>query len=221
MSQFELAIRSDQMAPASPISRSRRRVRTPDGEARGAILAATERLLVQRPLHELSVRDIADEAGASRGSFYAYFTTKSAVLATLAESVCAELFDIWQPWFDGAGPVDADELRANFDGSVRLWSAHRSILTATVESFRVDPEVTEMWGSLMKRLVDSTRARIERARAAGNVAGLGDAATLAESLIWSTERLHYVGLSESASALHDQARLVDVLVLLWSRMLAG
>jgi hypothetical protein len=40
-------------------------------------------------------------------------------------------------------------------------------------------------------------------------------------LIWSTERLHYVGLSGIAAVLDDPDSLVDALVLLWSRTLAG
>jgi AcrR family transcriptional regulator len=208
------------MAKTNRIARPRRRVRTPDGEARGAILAATERLLAQRPLHELSVTDIADESGASRGSFYSYFTTKSAVLAALAESVCAELVEIWQPWFDGEGGVDEAEMRAYFEASVSLWTDHRAILTATVESWRLDPEVSAMWGDLMNGLVDQTRARIERDRAAGHAMGQGDAAALAETLIWSTERIHYVGLAGIARSLEAPEHIVDALALLWSRILA-
>lgn len=215
------ALWSLEMGRTSSIARSRRRGRTPDGEARGAILTATEQLLAQRPLHELSVPDIADESGVSRSSFYFYFATKSAVLAALAESVCAELVDIWQPWFDGEGAVDEGALRTNLEASARLWGDHRSVLTATVESWRQDPEVGAMWSSLMNLLVDQTRARIERDREAGHRVGEGSAAALAETLIWSTERTHYVGLAGIAPTLQDPESLVDALVLLWSRTLAG
>src|SRR5581483_8365172 len=124
-----------------PTSSAARRVRTPDGEARGAIMTATEALLAKRPLHELSVTDIARAAGTSRGIVYFYFAGKSAVLAALAESVCDELVEIWRPWFQGNRAIDPAELRANLEGSVSLWTRHRAILTAVVESWRLDPEV--------------------------------------------------------------------------------
>jgi hypothetical protein len=90
-----------------------------------------------------------------------------------------------------------------------------------VESWRLDPEVSAMWGDLMNGLVEQTRARIERDRAAGHAMGRGDAAAVAETLIWSTERIHYVGLAGIARSLEDPERIVDALALLWSRILAG
>ena len=44
-------------------------------------MAATEQLLLQRPLNQLSVADIITAAGVSRTSFYAYFASKTAVIA--------------------------------------------------------------------------------------------------------------------------------------------
>jgi AcrR family transcriptional regulator len=208
------------MPRPSQTARPPRRVRTPDGEARGAILAATERLLAERPLHELSVTDIADVAGTSRGIFYFYFAGKSAVLAALAESTCTQLIEIWLPWFEAEGPIDEAEIRANLTGSVRLWTEHRSILTAVVESWRLDPEVSAVWGTMMNTLIEHTRTRIERDRANGHRIGEGDAAALAETLIWSTERIHYVALAGIAPALAQPGQMVDSLVSLWTRCLS-
>jgi AcrR family transcriptional regulator len=183
-------------------------------------LAATERLLAERPLHELSVTDIAEEAGASRGIFYFYFASKSSVLAALAETVCQELIEIWRLWFDGHGGADEAELRTNLEASVRLWTQHRSILTATVESWRLDPEVSAVWGTMMNSLVDQACARIERDRALGHTMGQGDPAALSEMLIWSTERIHYVALAGISPSLTDPERMVDALVQLWTQILA-
>jgi AcrR family transcriptional regulator len=171
-------------------------------------------------LHELSVTDIADVAGTSRGIFYFYFAGKSAVLAALAETTCTELIEIWMPWFEGEGPIDEADLRANFVASVGLWTEHRSILTAVVESWRLDPEVSAVWGTMMNTLIVHTRARIERERAAGHRIGEGDAAALAETLIWSTERIHYVALAGIAPALAQPGNMVDSLVSLWTRSLS-
>lgn len=208
------------MARGEETPRAPRRVRIPDGEARATIMAATERLLADRPLHELSVSEIVAASGASRASVYFYFAGKSAILAALAESTSHELIEILQPWFDGEDGVDAPLLRRCFQASVELWSEHRSILTATVESWRLDPEVGALWGDVMRSLIEHTQARIERARRAGHAIGRGDAAAIAETLVWSTERLHYVALADIAPALADPEQLTDSLMALWTGMLA-
>jgi AcrR family transcriptional regulator len=208
------------MPNATRSTKAPRRARTPDGEARGAILAATERLLEERPLHELSVIEIADAAGTSRGIFYFYFAGKSAVLATLAEHVCGELIAIWRPWFDGEGGIDQAEFTKSFVKTVQLWSDHRRVLTGVVENWRADPEVSAVWGSLMNTLIVHTRARIERDRADGRPIATGDAQALAETLIWSTERIHYVALAGLAPGLGDRDVMIERLSALWARTLA-
>jgi AcrR family transcriptional regulator len=208
------------MPGSTPTARPPRRARTPDGEARGAILAATERLLAERPLHELSVIDIAERAGTSRGIFYFYFAGKSAVLAALAESVCAELIAIWRPWFEGEGGIDEAEFAKNFTQSVQLWADHRAILSGVVENWRMDPEVSAVWSTLMNTLIGHTRDRIERDRAAGRPIVEGDAAALAETLIWATERIHYVALAGIAPALSERSTMIERLASFWARTLA-
>jgi AcrR family transcriptional regulator len=178
-------------------------------------------MLERRPLHALSVTDIVRESGVSRASFYFYFATKTAVLAALADDACGQLREIWQGWFEGTGGMDVAELRVNFRASALLWTEHRAVLLATVESWRSDPEVGEMWGSLMGGLIGQARTRIVRDRSAGHVMGRGDPETLAETLVWSSERLHYVGLSGIARSLSDPERLVEANVALWSRLLGS
>ena len=50
-----------------------------------AIVEAAEQLLEKMPLAELTAQAIAERAGVSVGSFYQYFPTKEAVVATAVE----------------------------------------------------------------------------------------------------------------------------------------
>src|SRR3989440_8537546 len=78
------------MAPASSETRPARgrRARRSSGDDRErAILETAERLLEERPLHEISVDDLAKGAGISRPTFYFYFPSKEAVLLTLLDRV--------------------------------------------------------------------------------------------------------------------------------------
>jgi len=68
-----------------------RRVARPSGDDRElAILETATRLLDERPIHEISVDDLAKGAGISRPTFYFYFPSKDAVLMTLIERVIIE-----------------------------------------------------------------------------------------------------------------------------------
>jgi AcrR family transcriptional regulator len=68
-----------------------RRVARPSGDERElAILQTATRLLDERPIHEISVDDLAKGAGISRPIFYFYFPSKDAVLMGLIERVIVE-----------------------------------------------------------------------------------------------------------------------------------
>ncbi|GAA3630443.1 TetR/AcrR family transcriptional regulator [Streptomyces chitinivorans] len=55
---------------------ARSRVRLSAEDRRGQLIGIGLRLLVSRPIHELSVHEVAAEAGISRGLLFHYFPTK-------------------------------------------------------------------------------------------------------------------------------------------------
>jgi AcrR family transcriptional regulator len=57
------------------------------------ILAATERLMDEKPWGEILVKDIVAQANCSNGSFYARFKDKRSVLACLSERLSNEAAD--------------------------------------------------------------------------------------------------------------------------------
>src|SRR4051794_35555090 len=70
---------------AARASRSRRTPKVSGDERERAILAAFERALEERALHEISIDDIARAAGSSRPTFYFCSASKGAVLLSLFE----------------------------------------------------------------------------------------------------------------------------------------
>src|SRR5919198_6105526 len=77
-------------ATQTPPRRARRERRMRGDDRERAILETAERLLEKRPLHEVSVDDLARGAGISRPTFYFYFSSKEAVLLTLLDRMVEE-----------------------------------------------------------------------------------------------------------------------------------
>src|SRR3954449_10368379 len=113
---------------AARASRSRRTPKVSGDERERAILAAFERALEERALHEISVDDLARGAGISRPTFYFYFASKEAVLLSLFDRMIAEA---------RANQGDALE-RLEDDAPARV----RQAITAFFETFRSHRAVT-------------------------------------------------------------------------------
>lgn len=62
-------------------------MRHPETDMAEQIFAATERLMAENGLHNLSMHKIAKEAGISAGTIYIYFKSKEELLAQLAVRV--------------------------------------------------------------------------------------------------------------------------------------
>src|ERR1700722_17117278 len=114
----------DPLSAARSADRPRHHTGTSDTEL--AVFGATERLIAEVPLHDLTVGQIIAAAEVSRATFYFYFSSKYAVLAGLLASVMDEMFEVAQPFLamvEDASPTDA--LRQSLTAASRLWAGHR------------------------------------------------------------------------------------------------
>src|SRR5438876_5694031 len=104
-------------------------------EAESAIFGATERLLAEVPLHDISVADIIAEAQISRGTFYFYFSSKFAVVTGLLSRVMDEIYDTVRPFVERQTSESPEApqvaLRRSLEATVEVWAAHRATLRAT------------------------------------------------------------------------------------------
>jgi TetR/AcrR family transcriptional regulator, ethionamide resistance regulator len=205
-------------------SRSADRPRSHGGtsETERAIFDATERLLTQVPLHELSVAQIISAAGVSRATFYFYFSSKFAVVTGLLARVMDEIFEVVQP-FVGREDTDdpEDALRRSLEASTRLWASHRHALRAVMEHWHAVPELRELWLGVVQRFSSAVAAEIEREREQGVAPPGPDSQQVAAALIWGTERCLYVaglGVDENIPREED---LVEPLMRLWLGGLYG
>src|SRR5690348_8233194 len=124
------------------------RPRRHDGSsvAETAIFDATEKLLAEYSLRDLSVAQIIGEAGVSRATFYFYFGSKFSVAASLLGRITDETFDLVQPYVSGDQTAPPDELLArSLQAAVDIWERHRPTLRATMEHWSTNDEIGRQW----------------------------------------------------------------------------
>lgn len=209
----------------TPPRRAAGRAPRDDREVREAILTATRGLLDERRFDELSVADILTAAGVARGSFYFYFAGKHQVLAELTRRAVSRGHEAAEPWL-ASSDDPRETIRHGISEGAKLWRAEAPVLRAMVENWRSDPELGELWLSLMGGFTTATAERIAADRTAADPAseaedkGADTAATadLAAALTWLGERLYYLA-AIGVEPFADEDALVDVLTHIWMSVL--
>jgi len=199
------------------ITAARRRDPVESTAAEREIFAATERLLETVTARDLSVAQILEEAGVSRGTFYHYFSSKWQVIIALATRVMEDIHD-WIALFSGGGDDRPREeaLRESIEQGTRVWAQHRAVLRTIVEHWREVPELQEMWLGVIERYADEIAREIDRDRAVGIAPSGADSRTLAAALMWSAANTLYIAGLDEARSLPSEEAVRDTLVDIWS-----
>jgi AcrR family transcriptional regulator len=186
-------------------------------ESERLICGATEALLADTSLYDISVALISDTAGVSRQTFYTYFSSKYAVISALMESVMQDIVDATAPFLDRepAGMSAADALRASFDAATDVWVEHRMILRAARESWRVGPEQREQWTDLWDRAIDTTAALMDRQREAGISPAGPPSRQVVSVMMWGAEGALYIAGLHRNPDMDGEKAIVDTLVAIW------
>jgi AcrR family transcriptional regulator len=203
----------DAIDRAAPIrSRRERRMRGDDRER--AILETAERLLAERPFHEVSVDDLARGAGISRPTFYFYFPSKEAVLLTLLDRMVDETRGAIAASLEQFAEDPAGSLRTGITAVYEAFSAHRAVTVAVTDALSTSEAARELWERVMEEYVQVTTAVIEAERARGAAPAGVPARDLAIALNRMNERVFQSIFAGQAPAVGEE-RVVDVLVSVW------
>lgn len=186
------------------------------------MFAATERLLVDVPLHDLSVARIITEAKISRATFYFYFSSKYAVITGLLAGVLSEIYETVQP-FIGRNPDDPPDpaLRESLTAATKVWADHRLVLRAAHEHWRAVPELRSLWLGVFGGFTDALAGELDRERKAGLLVPELPNRTIATTLLWATEGCLYIGGLGADPDMPEEKQLVEPLVALWVGTLYG
>ena len=201
-------------------SRGRRSAR-PSGDTRElAILETATRLLDERPLHEISVDDLARGAGISRPTFYFYFPSKDAVLMTLIERVIMEADSALESVSDQI-PTDRYAFwRTGINFFFAGFGAHKGVSRAGYEARATIPAAAELWSRFMQKWIDNTARIIEVERARGQAPATLPALNLATALNLMNERVLMAAFADERPAVPEE-QVLDTLVHIWVTTIYG
>ena len=185
----------DQSSADAPLRRQ------PGGPAKGdrrrqAIVDAVEHLLQSRTIGDLSVEDIAAEAGISRSGFYFYFESKYAALADALSDVADAMEGAADDFFGDTGRAPRDYVYDALSGVAQMWRQHADLLVAVVDAAHSDSGARTLWDDWRARFIDGISRAIEDERQAGRAHTNGA----------TTEDLARVLLAMNLGTLYDLAR---------------
>ncbi len=181
------------------------------------LLDAASRLLASGAFGAASITEIAQEAGLSRASFYFYFASKQALLASLLDSAVSQFNGQIASVVDGP-PVGspADVVRSTVQAAAELWWEHGVVLSASVELGTAMPEVYER---TMANFAVVGAPTVELLRRYGTVAEATDAdeaAALVSALMLMSER-NFFHLMRSNPTIAQRNALTATLQRIWLR----
>lgn len=109
------------------------------GRSRGRvedILGAAKRLIGEKGIDAVKMREIAALAGGPISSVYQYFPNKSAIIATLHSQWSSEVYALMEAGFEGVGGLD------------QLFAATAAILDLYHQRIVSDPAILDMMNAV-------------------------------------------------------------------------
>ena len=202
------------------VTRGRRATRPSGDDRELAILATATRLLEERPLHEISVDDLARGAGISRPTFYFYFPSKDAVLLTLIERVIIEADSALESVSDQTPTDRYASWRTGINFFFAGFGAHKGVSRAGYEARATIPAAAELWSRFMQKWIDNTARIIDAERARGEAPVTLPALDLATALNLMNERVLMAAFADERPAVPED-HVLDTLVHIWITTIYG
>lgn len=144
------------------------------------LLDAAERLIADgASFTELSVEQLASEAGIARSTFYVYFEDKSELVVRLGITMLEELTQVASTWWD-AGPIPSRaELAVATRGVVGIYAEHATLFAALTETAAFDERIRKIQVDALDRYSQPLRELIEQGKRAGLARDIPVAETVA------------------------------------------
>ncbi|MFE7116387.1 TetR/AcrR family transcriptional regulator [Streptomyces sp. NPDC057654] len=165
-----------------------------------AILDTCEALLADKGYETMTVGDIAQGAGITRGALYFYFGSKQEVVAALVARTVEHLWERSRVTAQTEEPRQA--IAAAMRRTVELWNEHGLVMRTAIDLSLTVPEIGELWDRTADLFIAAITAVLERAGVRPG-AEPDQAAAMARALCWMIERTFYHASQESREKLQE------------------
>ena len=145
---------------------------------RSSIEAAAMRAIARKGIDEVTIQDIADEAGVAKGTVYVYFRDREELLACTADRLFDDLVADIEPAFTAEGPF-AVRLRNLALRQLRFFDEHRALFRATLALSQREADFSKSRSRCSARYASLLETLFAGAAAKGEVRGDVEAHTLA------------------------------------------
>jgi AcrR family transcriptional regulator len=165
-----------------------------------AILDTCEALLAQKGYDAMTVGDLAQGAGITRGALYFYFGSRQEVVTALVARTVEHLWERSRATAETEEPRQA--ITAAMQRTVELWNEHGLVMRTAIDLSLTVPEIGELWSRTADLFTKAITAVLERA---GVQAGPepDQASAMARALCWMIERTFYHASQESRETLQQ------------------
>ncbi len=137
---------------------------------RDEFIDAAQRLIQSRGYEQMSVQDVLDELGASKGAFYHYFDSKEALLTAVIDRMTDGVLGVLTPMVADPGLSAPEKFQGVFSGIARFKNERRELLLAVLETWISDDNaiVREKFRrATVKRLTPLLARIVEQGHAEG------------------------------------------------------
>lgn len=176
---------------------------------------AVEHLLQSRTIGDLSVEDIAAEAGISRSGFYFYFESKYAALGDALSDVADAMERAADDFFEDTGREPRDYVNDALTGVAAMWRSHADLLVAVVDAAHSEAGARVLWDDWRARFIDGIARSIEEERRAGRAHGNGVATEDLARVLLGMNLSTFYELARSRASDEEAERAVAALSSVW------
>lgn len=105
---------------------------------REAFVDAATRLMTTKGYEQMSIQDVLDAVGASRGAFYHYFDSKQALLEAITDRIADQALAQVGPIVDDPKRAAIPKLEAFFAGIAQFKTEHKALMLQFIKVWKSD-----------------------------------------------------------------------------------
>ncbi|MBI3748247.1 MAG: TetR/AcrR family transcriptional regulator [Chloroflexi bacterium] len=185
---------------------------------RDEFIDAAQRLIQSRGYDQMSVQDVLDDLGASKGAFYHYFDSKADLLTAVVDQIIDGAIGVVAPMVADPGLTAPEKFQRVFGGIAQFKNARIELLQGVIQAWISDDNaiVREKFRQVAVRRLSPLMARIVEQGLAEGVYTAGPPGSVARVLLSLM-----LGANEAATELYVARRAGTITFETVQQMLAA